>query len=483
MNHERVLTAGVARVDITPPIGQRMQGIVRRIEPSVGIESPLLATALVIDDGPTKAVILDCDLLGFDIPHSDDLRRKIGAGIGVGPGHVLLGTTHTHTGPITFITTGLGITSWGGEFDDNLAAVKAYLVNLEEQLVGVVQAADRDRIAVRVGSGSSLANVAINREEHLESGKTVLGRNPTGPTDHRVEVLRIDRLDGRPLAVLTGYAAHPVVMGWNAMELSPDYPGVVRKTVEQLIGAKCLFMTGAAGNQATLEFLQDDWTEMTRMGMQIGCAAAQAAASIDTRPHHVSRELDASLSNLAVYRKVFLEHELSPSLTVASRRVVVPYDRLPTIEELQTKLKNAESQIQELRSTGAPSGRVYAASVAQHWAQNELENAIAGTRKDSVDFDIVGFCLGDFAIVGMPGEPFVEIGLTVKQRSKARHTLFCGYSTGLLAYWPDAATVENGTAMSVTSAIATHGLSAPPCVNNHKIICEAFDTLLTELGI
>ncbi len=113
MNSEPVLTAGVARVDITPPIGQRMQGIVRRIEPSQGIEAPLTATALVIDDGTTKAIIVDCDLLGFDVPRSDELRREIGATVGVGAGHVLLGTTHTHSGPITFITSGLGITDWG----------------------------------------------------------------------------------------------------------------------------------------------------------------------------------------------------------------------------------------------------------------------------------------------------------------------------------------------------------------------------------
>jgi hypothetical protein len=107
MKSEPVLTVGVARVDITPTIGQRMQGIVRRIEPSQGIETPLTATAPVIDDGSTKAILLDCGLLRFDVPRSDELRREIGAMVGVGASHVFLGTTHTHTGRITFITSGL----------------------------------------------------------------------------------------------------------------------------------------------------------------------------------------------------------------------------------------------------------------------------------------------------------------------------------------------------------------------------------------
>ena len=47
---ENILTAGVARIDITPPLGLRMQGVLRRVEGAVGIDSHLLATALVLAD-------------------------------------------------------------------------------------------------------------------------------------------------------------------------------------------------------------------------------------------------------------------------------------------------------------------------------------------------------------------------------------------------------------------------------------------------
>lgn len=478
------LTAGVARVDITPPIGQRMHGIVRRIEPSEGIESPLTATALVLDDGLVKVAVLDCDLIGFDVDRSDELRRRIGSSIGVPAAHVLLGTTHTHSGPGTFLTaSGLGITNWGSEFDLDATLAENYLCNLGEKLIGVAGAANRSRVPVRAGCGCGHVEVAVNREERLESGRTVLGQNPNGPHDYRTEVLRLDRLDGSTLAILTGYAAHPVVMGWSAKLLSPDFPGVTRRVVEQLTGGTCLYMTGAAGNQATVEFLQDDWTEMTRIGMQVGCAIAQAAAAIDTRPHHVVREFDASLSKLAVYHKVFEDNVPSPRLTVASRRVSVPYSRLPTVDELKAKQSAYEKEVRALQSSNAPKGRIYAELLGQHWAESELKKVDAGTRADSLSFDIVGFRLGDFAIMGMPGEPFVEIGLAVKSRSRARQTLFAGYSTGAIAYWPDPSTVREATAMSVTSAVCTHGISAPPCEQNHRIICDAFDGMLTELGI
>ena len=51
---DSTLTAGVARVDITPPVGFRMQGAMRRTEGSVGVESRLLATALVRADEDPK---------------------------------------------------------------------------------------------------------------------------------------------------------------------------------------------------------------------------------------------------------------------------------------------------------------------------------------------------------------------------------------------------------------------------------------------
>ena len=61
-----------------------------------------------------------------------------------------------------------------------------------------------------------------------------------------------------------------------------------------------------------------------------------------------------------------------------------------------------------------------------------------------MSFDIVAFRLDDFVLVAQPGEPFVEIGLEVKNRSKAKHTMFGGYCNGVLAYMPTAETVAQG---------------------------------------
>ena len=95
------------------------------------------------------------------------------------------------------------------------------------------------------------------------------------------------------------------------------------------------------------------------------------------------------------------------------------------------------------------------------WAKNVLEKVKAGVRKESLPFEILAYRLDDFLLTAQPGEPFVEIGLGVKKRSKAKHTMFGGYCNGVLAYMPTAETVDQG-GMSVEAAVRTYNIPAPP---------------------
>ena len=73
-------------------------------------------------------------------------------------------------------------------------------------------------------------------------------------------------------------------MGMGIKKISQDFPGVVRRTVERVTGATCLYLTGAAGNQACFSFLQSDWGEKERMGGLVGCEAGRVFFTIETRP-------------------------------------------------------------------------------------------------------------------------------------------------------------------------------------------------------
>src|SRR6185503_2550219 len=83
-------------------------------------------------------------------------------------------------------------------------------------------------------------------------GKASLGLNPDGAVDRRIGLLRIDKEDGSPLALIANYAIHGTVLGPSNLEISGDAPGIVSEYVEQKIGAPVLFINGAAGNMAPI---------------------------------------------------------------------------------------------------------------------------------------------------------------------------------------------------------------------------------------
>src|SRR4051794_5299752 len=100
MSSDTFLKAGVARAIITPPVGIRAAGYTIQECVSESVERELTATALVLDDGRTTAVLIACDLLFIQAPHIDPIRKRIGQALGIAADHVLVNTSHTHLGPM-----------------------------------------------------------------------------------------------------------------------------------------------------------------------------------------------------------------------------------------------------------------------------------------------------------------------------------------------------------------------------------------------
>jgi hypothetical protein len=481
MADQNTLTAGASKIDITPPIGFRMQGIMRRIEPSVGIHMPLAATALVLADDNHKIAIIDCDLIGLDLPLAAEIRQAVADRIETETSHVTVACTHTHNSPATVRT------SLGGPHDlaprpGEIESLDAYVAELVDKLAGLAAAADADRRPARAGAARGEAPVNINREQMMDDGRVFVGRNPDGVTDHGVDVLRVDDLEGRPIAVVCCFAAHPVVMGMDSFLLGPDYPGVVRRIVDQTVGGTCLFLTGAAGNQATIEFLQDDWDEVERIGGVIGCEAAKTAIGIETRPHEVVMEAGGSMSNLAVYNKRFHDGPTHQMLDVATRTASVPLQPLPTLEEAESQVADAERELADARERGVTVRETVPLMLMDRWTKMVRDKVKNGIKQDYLTFDIVGYRLDDFVLAALPGEPFVEIALGVKERSRAGHTMVAGYGNGNVGYLPCAETVAQG-GMAVEASVKTYNISAPPVSETVDIVVAEFSKLLDDLGV
>ena len=231
------LSAGVARVEITPPVGFPMGGYAARQGASTGIHDPLFATILLLKAEGGSVAIVSCDVLSFPAERILALARERKLA-----DHVLIAASHTHSGPITWRDK-----SWP-------KPDRSWFAETEDKILRAIEEASKKLCTARIAAGFGEIYLGHNRRKVSADGKvTMFWRNaeraPTSPIDPTVGVIRVDDETGKPRAVLVNYACHAVVLGPDNRQISADYPGYLRKRIEsELPGALCLFVQGGAGD-------------------------------------------------------------------------------------------------------------------------------------------------------------------------------------------------------------------------------------------
>jgi len=435
------LTAGVGRANITPPVGLQSEGYILRVEPLMGIESQLYATALVLADERAKVAILDCDIIGLSLDTADVLRDRIAAAIGTERSHVLLAWSHTHNGPKMRMTGMAGARS-AHQLEANLspeamALHDAYAANFANLVVSAAVQADAARRPARAGAGRGTAPVAVQRRERLPDGTIILGQDPAGPTDHEVGVVRVDSLDGAPIAALVNYAAHPVVLGPEPLRFDADYPGVVREVVEAATGATCLFLMGAAGDQMPIQAWGTDPAVTRRLGRVLGHEAARVWFGVETRRTEVVKRHVKSLAELLVYDVVEVPGATHQVLAAAETRVQLPRAPLPPLAEAERTYEAMRADHARVTGAPAPDPRlVHLATIELNWSRAVLDAVRAGRHLPPVEGVVQAIRLNDVGLATSPGEAFVQLGLDVKARSPLVSTLYASYCNSSVGYLP-----------------------------------------------
>jgi neutral ceramidase len=96
---ELPLQVGLAEIDITPPLGYRLDGyFTERL--ATGQKDPLRAKAMVFQQGATRAALVVCDLLGMPLSMSREVRALASARTGIPASNIAVAATHSHTGPL-----------------------------------------------------------------------------------------------------------------------------------------------------------------------------------------------------------------------------------------------------------------------------------------------------------------------------------------------------------------------------------------------
>jgi hypothetical protein len=427
------LSAGVARVDITPPVGISMAGYYAREGVSVGVERPLTATCVVLTNGKVKIAVLACDLIFLQSPDVDHLRAQIGAAIGTSGGNVLLNFNHTHCGPTP--------PSWGLHASEAQQRMqRAYCANLEGLLVGCAHMADRSLAPARAGSGSGSCFIGINRREIGEDGKVFLGENPDGPIDPTVGVIRVDKADGSPLAVLFSYGCHTVTMGPKNLRLSPDFPGPARDLIEAATGALALFLQGPAGNINPITGIgaaTDDTENMTRLGNILGAEVIKTAMGIRTHQKRGPRAFFSSLSKNSLFPYVAIE-DRTTDLAAVSETVELPLMPFPEPQEAQRILQFRRDKLREAQQAGTPDHLLAIHHRFHDWAIKMNSHVERGEKQTTLAVNLQALRINDLGIAAVSGETVAELGLGTKEASPFRQTIFLGYSNGCASYMPSA---------------------------------------------
>ena len=253
---EAPLQVGLAEIEITPPVGYRMDGyFTERL--STGLKDPLKAKALVFQQANTKTALIVCDVLGVPQSLTTEVRALAAARTGILAANIAITATHTHTGPLfsgerARVFSEQAALKFG---TDPLAAVK-YPEMLRDRLVEVIVAANAGVSPASLEFvATSEDRVSFNRRFHMKDGTVVTNpgiSNPNvvraaGPIDSDVPFVLITK-DKQPVGSLTVFALHLDTVGGT--EYSADYPGHLANELRREFGEKFIsvFGTGTCGD-------------------------------------------------------------------------------------------------------------------------------------------------------------------------------------------------------------------------------------------
>ena len=210
----------------------------KTFEPSVGIHTRLLARAIVLRQGGQKYALAQADLGGLPYALVQEVASRIKP-TGIDPQHILLSATHSHSsvGAI-WPADNNGYAFVGGDaFDPRVFDSTA------QGIAEAITAADSRLQPARIGFGVAQADGASrNRSFEAFQRNVDIPKDPAGQraasVDPTVSVLRLDRANGKPMALWSNFAVHPTSFGDGNLLFSGDNAGIAARLAEAAISRR-----------------------------------------------------------------------------------------------------------------------------------------------------------------------------------------------------------------------------------------------------
>lgn len=437
------LRAGVAKVDITDRTGP--------------VNDPLFAKVLIVKSDTATVVLITIDAVAIgEIGRIKNdflanVRARLQKELGIAPPSVVINASHCH------------------------GVVRA---DTEQLTVQAVKEAWLRLVPVKVGAGAgSESRISENRRLKMKDGSEVDMRRAysmprdedvaaVGPIDPQIGLLRLDREDGKPLAVLYNFACHPI-MNPPSTGNSADFPGFASRVIEESLGdgALAFFVQGCGGDINPVRYKGVQHPPSAEpLGNMLGVSVVQAWKKIETKSGGELKIINETISlprgadlekriaaiqaeqakllqslkptdiNFKTFLPLFVQHKVSPEFPSFYSQgylhdKAVGKDELTKLDEanrrsLDAYLENIHTMERLTRLN------VNLALLKKHLAQNQA----AG--KPTLHAELTALRIGDFRLVTFPGELTVEIGLNLKRRAPARFTFVAGHCNGYIYYLP-----------------------------------------------
>lgn len=233
------LWASAAKVLITPQTSIPMSGYGSRKGPFKEVHDDIFARVVVVSDGENKAAIISVEVIGISNSFWEECTALITKETGIPKEYILLSAVHNHNGPAIRVYN-----------KDESPGVLAYVEELKNKLVNATKSANNKLSPASIGAGKGECKMNINRVAPDGKGGIALGRNPYGPCDHEVGVLRINDNAGKPLAVMANWPCHAVVLGPKNYFITGGWPGATSNFIENELGEGVIVpvIVGASGD-------------------------------------------------------------------------------------------------------------------------------------------------------------------------------------------------------------------------------------------
>ncbi|MDD5677234.1 MAG: hypothetical protein PHW60_04480 [Kiritimatiellae bacterium] len=402
-----VFRAGAARVDVTPEAGTHLGGTVGTLRQAEILCDSLYARAIVMELNGRKLCYIQADLEIITRRWGDHIRQEVHQQCGIPPSDCMVAPPQIHSvPPLGNFILGDELPHVPPELEYLRGSQTPFCEFAAKKMIEAAVLAQQRLEPVTVGFGRALRDdLAFNRRGIRRDGTACMPflfsslQKPLGPTeilcmegpmDPEVGVVSFKNQDDQIVACLLHYTCHPVnVFARTRNALSADWPGSWAEGVRRLAGKDCvpLIVNGCCGNiNSWPPFVPDFIPDHRRMGREL---TRTTRAILKTMKHRKIEALNGMSRSLALPLKTASAEDRK-----AAEALLV---------------KHPQPLWQKQNPT----------QVDGEWMDAAMLISVEMDRERSPDFcyELQAFRIGPVSLIGLPGEPFAEGQLAIKQAS------------------------------------------------------------------